>query len=49
EEEFGAPEIRKGLEDHILTSGIYIYKLEIRDSESGHPVFNESKKMLYVK
>ncbi|NUN10964.1 MAG: hypothetical protein HUU54_17445, partial [Ignavibacteriaceae bacterium] len=42
EEEFGAPEIRKGLEDHILTSGIYIYKLEIRDSETGHPVFNES-------
>ncbi|NUN11011.1 MAG: hypothetical protein HUU54_17680 [Ignavibacteriaceae bacterium] len=49
EEEFGAPVIRKGLEDHILTSGIYIYKLEIRDSETGHPVFNESKKMLYVK
>ncbi|NUN10966.1 MAG: hypothetical protein HUU54_17455 [Ignavibacteriaceae bacterium] len=49
EEEFSAPEIRKGLEDHILTSGIYIYKLEIRDSETGHPVFNKSKKMLYVK
>ncbi len=49
EEEFGAPEVRKGLEKHILTSGIYIYKLEIRDSETGHPVFNESRKMLFVK
>ncbi|NUN08122.1 MAG: hypothetical protein HUU54_03000, partial [Ignavibacteriaceae bacterium] len=49
EYEFGNPVIAEELKGIKLASGTYICRLDVRDAETGNPVYSHSIKMLYVK